>query len=65
MNEDKEVKEAYEDDGDYEAESSAAKRGVKGKRGARTKERPGDWRKSGLGLPFRPPSHRRPRQSPR
>ena len=31
----------HEDDGDYEAESSAAKRAVKGRESARVKERSG------------------------
>jgi len=63
--EEKEAEEAHEDDGDYEARCSAVKRGAKGKRKVRTKERPGDRRKSGLRLPLRPLSHRRPRQSRR
>ena len=57
----------HEDDGDYEAESSAAKRVVKGRERARVKERSGGRRKSGLHLhrlPLsrqrrRPPSERR------
>ena len=56
MNEEKEADEAHEDDGDCEAESSVAKRGVKGKR--KGKERPGDERKPGLRLPLRPLSRR-------
>ena len=47
---------AHEDGGDYEAEPSVAKRGVKGKR--KGKERPGDERKPGLRLPLRRLSHR-------
>lgn len=52
MNEEKEVKEAYEDDGDYEAESSAAKRGVKGKRGGKDKGKAGRLEKVRVGPPL-------------
>jgi len=41
MNEEKEAEEEHEDDGDYKAESSPAKRGVKGKRKGKGKGKVG------------------------